>query len=114
MLLNLSLFGTLGLVSIAAAKTITVEVGPSLAFAPDSIIAEVGDEITFGVYPGHSVVEGDGFANPCAFKPGGFFSGFSTSKESFTIAVTSTSPIWLYCSTPTHCQSGMVAVINPP
>ena len=88
MLLNLSLLGTLGLVSIAAAKTINVEVGPAIKFTPDSITAEVGDQITFEVYPPHSVVEGDGFANPCAFKPGGFFSGFSSSKQSFTIDVT--------------------------
>jgi hypothetical protein len=28
--------------------------------------------------------------------------------------VTSTDPIWFYCSTPSHCQSGMAGVVNPP
>jgi plastocyanin len=112
---NLSLLGALGLVSIAAAKTIKLDVGETgLTFSPDTITADVGDEIAFDVYPPHSVTEGDGFGNPCKFKPGGFFSGFSSTKQTFTIMITDTNPIWLYCSQISHCQSGMVAVINAP
>jgi plastocyanin len=115
MQLNLSLLGALGLVSIAAAITINVDVGESgLMFDPSTITADVGDEIAFDVYPPHSVTEGNGFDHPCEFKPGGFFSGFSSTKQTFTIKVADTKPIWLYCSQISHCQAGMVAVINPP
>lgn len=113
MLLNLSLLGTLGLVSIAAAKTINVKVGPTISISPEEITAEVGDEIEFEVYPSHSIVEGDGFANPCHFKPGGFFSDFGDEEFIFTVAITDTNPKWIYCSQVSHCQSGMAAVINP-
>jgi len=113
MLLNLSLLGTLGLVSIAAAKTINVKVGPAIGIDPEEIAAEVGDEIAFEIYPGHSIAEGDGFANPCHYKPGGFFSDFADAEFVFTVAITDTSPKWIYCSQISHCQSGMAAVINP-
>jgi uncharacterized cupredoxin-like copper-binding protein len=32
----------------------------------------------------------------------------------FTVTVNDTNPIWFYCGVPTHCQAGMVGVINPP
>jgi hypothetical protein len=32
----------------------------------------------------------------------------------FVTTVNSTDPIWLYCSLGSHCQSGMVGVVNPP
>jgi hypothetical protein len=113
MLLNLSLLGTLGLVSIAAAETINVKVGPGFTIVPGEITAAVGDEIEFEIYPGHSITEGDGFANPCQYKAGGFFSDFGDEEFVFTVAITDTSPKWIYCSQVTHCQGGMVAVINP-
>ncbi|KAK5116269.1 hypothetical protein LTR85_009241 [Meristemomyces frigidus] len=39
-----------------------------------------------------------------------------TGSEVFVITITDTNPIWFYCSQNiyTHCQSGMVGVINPP
>jgi hypothetical protein len=30
------------------------------------------------------------------------------------VNVTSTDPIWFYCSLSSHCQSGMAGVVNPP
>lgn len=115
MLLNRSLLAALALGSIAAAKTVSVDVGESgLAFSPNSITAGVGDEVAFDVYPPHSVTQGNGFDDPCHFLPGGFFSGFSSSKQTFTIKVNDTNPIWMYCSFDSHCASGMVAVINAP
>jgi hypothetical protein len=32
----------------------------------------------------------------------------------FVVNVTSTDPIWFYCSLASHCQEGMVGVVNPP
>jgi hypothetical protein len=32
----------------------------------------------------------------------------------FVVNVTSTDPIWFYCSLSSHCQSGMAGVVNPP
>ncbi len=116
MLLNLSLLGSLGLVGLAAAKCIEIDVGDNgqLVISPNSVTADVGDNIVFNVYAGHTVTQADGFTHPCQFKPGGFFSGpAAISKAQFAIEVTDTNPIWFYCSTITHCQIGMVGVINP-
>jgi len=32
----------------------------------------------------------------------------------FVVNVTSTDPIWFYCSLASHCQFGMAGVVNPP
>lgn len=32
----------------------------------------------------------------------------------FTVLVKDTKPMWFYCATANHCQSGMAGVINPP
>jgi hypothetical protein len=32
----------------------------------------------------------------------------------FTILINDTKPLWYYCATGKHCQSGMAGVINPP
>jgi hypothetical protein len=34
--------------------------------------------------------------------------------KSFTITINSTDPIWIYCPEDTHCEEGMVGVINAP
>jgi len=33
-------------------------------------------------------------------------------KNTFTIDITTTDPIWFYCAQAMHCQAGMVGVIN--
>ncbi|KAJ1323402.1 plastocyanin [Microdochium nivale] len=107
--------------TLAAAKTITVQVGSSgLNYSPESATAAVGDTIDF-VFKGrsHDVVQG-AFDKPCqAVTQGGFNSGFfadatSSAAKTFRVTVNSTDPIWYYCSAPGHCQGGMVGVINPP
>jgi hypothetical protein len=49
----------------------------------------------------------------------GFWSGMmpvgpeSKVMPIFSILVNDTKPIWYYCATGKHCQSGMTGVINP-
>jgi len=94
--------------------------GTAFAFNPSTITAAQGDMVQFQFNPlNHSVVQGS-FEKPCQPLSGGFFSGFQSvmtgaSMPSFTITVNSTDPIWFYCSQTllTHCQQGMVGVINP-
>jgi len=96
-------------------------------FDPSQVEAAVGDLIQFQFYPrNHSVVRA-AFADPCipieqsssANGTEGFYSGFmpvsegSTTMPTFTIQVKDTKPIWFYCSQGSHCQTGMVGVINP-
>lgn len=38
----------------------------------------------------------------------------STQDTTFVVNVTSTDPIWYYCSLASHCQAGMAGVVNPP
>lgn len=100
----------------------TVAVGNgALAYSPNNITAAKGETVEFHFYaPLHSVAQGD-FATPCTPSANGtgFFSGdISTSSgqnvDVFTVTINDTNPIWFYCVIPTHCQAGMVGVINPP
>jgi plastocyanin len=102
----------------------TVKVGNAkgeLTFTPNDFTAAPGETIEFYFYPQkHSVVQSS-FAAPCAplNQTKGFFSGkypvtSGIGSDVFTITVNDTKPIWFYCGTGTHCQSGMVGVINKP
>lgn len=50
----------------------------------------------------------------------GFHSGFQPAAASasmgmtstYTVNVTSTTPIWVYCAQGKHCEAGMVMVVN--
>lgn len=93
----------------------TVMVGANgLVFSPDTVTASAGSVIEFVITSGHSVAEST-FDNPCQAIGGtGIYSGFPSNNAVFRVTVNSSDPIWLYCSAPSHCQSGMVMVINPP
>jgi plastocyanin len=121
----------------------TVAVGQNgLTFTPDTVHANVGDDVVFQFFPkNHTVVQAD-FNNPCNPSQNGIFSGFNfnvtngtavsstkwalcctklllidSQDKTFTITVSDTKPVWLYCSQnqpKPHCAAGMVAVINPP
>jgi len=76
--------------------------------------------LQFHFYTGtgaHSVVSST-FESPCIPATNAFFSGYVAGTSSgsiiFTTNVTSTDPIWFYCSLSTHCQGGMIGVVNPP
>ncbi|KAK1758861.1 extracellular serine-rich protein [Echria macrotheca] len=126
----------------AAAATVSVAVGQNgFTFSPSSVTAAIGDIIEYSFFPpNHSVIMGD-FNNACMpAATGGFFSGFMTGASSassssssssgggggglgyrqtsaggsvFQVKINSTDPIFFYCGVPTHCQAGMVGVINP-
>ncbi|PNY25385.1 Uncharacterized protein TCAP_04672 [Tolypocladium capitatum] len=99
----------------ASAETIIVEVGNNgLNYSPNIIKAAVGDVVQFHFNAKHSVVAGD-FKKPCTpVANGGFFSGFLPTGDTstFSITVKSTDPVFFYCAVSTHCEDGMVGVIN--
>ncbi|KPI41884.1 uncharacterized protein AB675_5610 [Cyphellophora attinorum] len=103
--------------SAPAAGVHVVDVGKTgFNFMPSSLTAKVGDQVEFHFdNPTHSVAQSV-FNSPCAPSgPTGFWSGFPNDlSKPFTITINSTDPIWFYCAQVSHCQSGMVGVINPP
>jgi len=101
--------------SAAASNVHSVAVGKNgLVFTPDTLTAAKGDIIEFTFVAGHSV-ERSTFSDPCnPISTGAIYSGFPSASDQFTVTVNDTNPIWLYCSQISHCQSGMVMVINPP
>lgn len=108
--------------STPGVQTVTLGDDNKLAFSPDSIKADVGSTIEFQFYPPiHSVTQSS-FNSPCAplANGAGFWSGAitttgdGTNANVFTLVINDTNPIWFYCATIGHCESGMVGVINPP
>ncbi|KAE8445040.1 hypothetical protein EG329_013754 [Mollisiaceae sp. DMI_Dod_QoI] len=99
----------LALVAAASAAVHNIDVGKgaSLSFAPDTLTAAIGDTVVAGT-----------FANPCEPAPNAFFSGYIkgdlTGDVTFIVNVTSTDPIWFYCSLNAHCMDGMAGVVNAP
>jgi plastocyanin len=103
--------------SSGSVPTISVGAG-GLTFSPDSVTAPVGGQVVFSFAAfsaGHSATQAD-FAGPCApAANAGFNSGFvSKGGQTFVVNITSTDPMWFYCGQVSHCQGGMVGVINPP
>jgi plastocyanin len=101
----------------AAAEVQTVQVGNGgFTFVPDTITADKGDVIQFVIHSTHSVAN-SAFDSPCLPISGSasIWSGFpSTDGTIFSVTINDTTPQWLYCAAPEHCQSGMAMVINPP
>jgi len=115
----------------AQSGTVTVHVikvsnkNGSLSFAPNNLTVPVGDMVQYQFYPkNHSVVQST-FDQPCQpialhSNVSGVYSGFqpvaagADTMPTYTFTVNNTTPIWFYCSQASHCQSGMVGVINPP
>ncbi|KAJ8120941.1 hypothetical protein ONZ43_g2488 [Nemania bipapillata] len=117
----------MGLASAQVVHVVSVSsTNGSLAFFPDNLTAAAGDMIQFQFRAGnHSVVQSN-FDNPCTpiqahvANATGMFSGYMDVAASastgmipvYTMEVTDTKPIWLYCSQKKHCQMGMVMVVN--
>ncbi|KAK4689036.1 hypothetical protein P7C73_g1073, partial [Tremellales sp. Uapishka_1] len=96
-------------VSFAAMQTVQVGQG-GLQFSPSTVTAASGDTVQFTFDGDHSVTQSS-FADPC--KASGFSSGVMASGT-YTVTVNDTNPIWIFCSVPGHCQTGMVMAINAP
>ena len=105
-----------------SAKNIDISVGKEgLSFWPNSTTADKGDTLTFHFWPkAHNVVQGS-FDSACSpMQGGGIYSDFvpvngdKAADKTFVVTVNDTKPIWYYCSQGSHCQGGMVGVVNPP
>jgi plastocyanin len=105
--------------SSGSVHTVTVGNG-AFAFSPNSIVAAINDTVEFHFYPPEHSVAQSLFDAPCVPSgPTAFFSGpiSTTSGQNanvFTLTINDTNPIWFYCAVPSHCESGMAGVINPP
>lgn len=111
---------TIAAVANGAVHEILVGKGGATTFNPDSLTAAVGDQLEFHFFSGsggHSVVQSN-FQSPCVAESGAFFSGYipgnSAGDTTFVVNVTSTDPIWFFCSFLNHCIIGMSGVVNPP
>lgn len=120
--------GLLVLASTISAKIIDIQVSDdsaTLAFNPEAVFADPGDQVIYHFNPKNHSVTQSSFAGPCSPKNGGFDSGFlpvgtdvaTADRPSFTVNVNDTQPIWVFCKqasgTPnSHCGAGMVHAIN--
>ncbi|KAK2461812.1 hypothetical protein APHAL10511_006275 [Amanita phalloides] len=111
----------LGVIALpfVAAAVYDIQVGPNseLAFSPETITAQPGDQVVFHFNPKNHTVTQSSFANPCSQKPGGFDSGFepvmtNQAQPTFAVTVKDTQPIWVYCQQTGHCGKGMVFAVN--
>jgi len=104
---------TLLLAGLASAANFQVKVGQGgYVYEPSTITAQVGDTVQF-LFSGstHDVVQST-VGSPCT-PNGGFSISPQSSTEVFTVNITSTDPMYFYCSVATHCNLGMVGIINP-
>jgi plastocyanin len=102
---------SLAFASLTLAALHQVTVGPGLSYSPDTVTAAEGDIVQFTFGAGHNVVSGS-FDSPC--QPNGqIYSGSPNEGDVFSVTISSTDSIWIYCAVPRHCQSGMAMVINP-
>ncbi|TID25060.1 extracellular serine-rich protein [Venturia nashicola] len=100
-------------------QTITVGKDGSNRFDPESLEVTPGSKVVFEFYPGHNSVVQGSFDKPCSPQSNvAFYSGYVDSvsgpaSQIFTISVDNPDPIWFYSGSASHCQQGMVGVINP-
>ncbi|KAM6498233.1 Cupredoxin [Amanita muscaria] len=120
---SLSRVLSLGLVALpyvsAVVHDVQVGAGGQLAFSPEAIAAQPGDQVVFHFNPKNHTATQSSFANPCGLKQGGFDSGFepvaansTQAPPTFAISVNDTQPIWVYCGQTGHCGKGMVFAVN--
>lgn len=107
-----------GLAAFAGAQsTHMVNVGSGgLKYSPETITAAAGDIVQFDFINdslNHSVVQSS-FNSPCKPMNGGLWSGYVSSGKSFSVKISNSNPMWIYCAQVSHCQAGMAMVINPP
>jgi plastocyanin len=87
-------------------------------FTPPSVTANVGDLLVFYWHGNHTIATSP-FEKPCQYnKENYFFSGpYSNSKNgrlAFEVNVTTTYPIYFYCTVDENCHKAMVGGINLP
>ncbi|KAJ4299515.1 hypothetical protein N0V90_004760 [Kalmusia sp. IMI 367209] len=93
--------------------------GPQDTFAPNSVVAAVGDIVQFQFSNGNHTATQSTLEAPCTPLGGGVNSGHipfqdgQTDVGTFNMVVASTDPMFIFCSTGPHCQEGQVMIINP-
>jgi plastocyanin len=109
------LANTLLFAGLAAAASFQVKVGSGgNVYEPSTITAQMGDTVEFHFTGSRHDVIQSSFESPCSPSSGGFFVPIqSSSTKVFTVNVTSTDPLYFYCSVASHCPGGMVGIINP-
>lgn len=96
----------------------TIQVGANgFTYTPNTLNVSSGGFVVFqfskSASSAHGVVQSS-FDKPCAsIGAAGFGTPLTQADEIFVLQVNSTDPLWFYCPQITHCQSGMVGVINP-
>lgn len=130
--MQFSTFALAALASLASAQNtgtkmhvVTVGINGTLKFSPESVTAAVGDMIQFQFVAGNHTATQSTFDAPCQpisahSNLTGFHSGFQPAAASqamgmtstYTVPITDTKPIWVYCAQGKHCESGMVMVVN--
>ncbi|KAJ7160380.1 hypothetical protein C8R46DRAFT_1223855 [Mycena filopes] len=110
---------------LAVDHAVQVGAGNALAFSPTTIVAAVGDTVTFTVVSrNHSITTTNFSGAVCpppvgGVGPNGFDSGFLSdldgSLPSFTYTVVDTAPHFGACmqAAGAHCRAGMTFAINP-
>ncbi|KAF1968037.1 hypothetical protein BU23DRAFT_278544 [Bimuria novae-zelandiae CBS 107.79] len=117
------MLGTSGLranLKTRQAKVIPVVVGgPQDTFNPNSVTAAVGDIVQFQFSNGNHTATQSTLEAPCTPLNGGVNSGHIPFKDgqtdvgTFSMVVSSTDPMFMFCATGPHCQEGQVMMINP-
>ncbi|ODA82101.1 hypothetical protein RJ55_00606 [Drechmeria coniospora] len=97
-----------------------------LKYYPEKIKALPGSMVQYQFWDGNHTVTQSSFDKPCVplsvsnTSAVGVYSSFQPAAASqntgripvFSVMINDTKPIWLYCGQGTHCQKGMVMVIN--
>lgn len=118
--------GSSGPAAVPATDVTVINVGrDGLTMDPNDIDVPSGGIIEFHFYTGAHSVAQSAFDSPCTpldaaagNGTAGFFSGPQRVEEGqsnnvFRVVSTG-NPMWYYCATGSHCQNGMVGVINRP
>ncbi|KAJ1323675.1 hypothetical protein MN608_10920 [Microdochium nivale] len=106
-----------------ASRLIPVVVGgPQDTFVPNIVHAAIGDVIQFQFSSGNHTVTESAAGAPCialqATDPSAIHSGHipyeagQADVGTFNMPVTSTEPLFLFCATGPHCQTGQVMMVN--
>ncbi|KXJ87899.1 hypothetical protein Micbo1qcDRAFT_215141 [Microdochium bolleyi] len=113
-----------GEIGALASRLIPVVVGGAQSlFVPNIVRASVGDIVQFQFSAGNHTVTQSAEGAPCvalqAQNPAAIHSGHipytagQANVGTFNMPVTSSEPMFLFCATGPHCQTGQVMMINP-
>ncbi|KAJ6622529.1 hypothetical protein B0H10DRAFT_2214178 [Mycena sp. CBHHK59/15] len=110
---------------LAADHAVTIGANNGLTFTPTSVVAAIGDTLTFTVVSrNHSVTTTNFSGAVCPPPPGGvgvngwdsgFLSDLDGSQPKFVYTVKDTTPHFAACmqAAGAHCRAGMTFALNP-